>query len=292
MKKAAVLAASLALVSLLPPWLPAQADTLDTGEPGFALESRVDWAAGRVGVVITRKLDPSTASLARAKGDAETDIESRAADFLLRALGPLTVDSSRTFAGLLGADPGLFARVNGLLLEAPRDQLYLSPDFSGLVARYTVPLFGPTGIVSPLFPSHEGLLRRRLGYVATRRFTGLLVYAKGMLPEMGSSRMATARPAVFPRLWDEEMNLVLDKSLCRPDALARWGMVGYAQSLDDDVVALRAGMAPLRLAARGVFGDKATDLVLPTLGARQLLTLPENIAMLQECRIVIVYDKL
>ena len=73
------------------------------------------------------------------------------------------------------------------------------------------------------------------------------------------------------------MNLVLDRSMCRPDALARWGMVGYAQSLDDDVVALRAGPLPLRLAARGVFGEKATDVVLPTQGVRQLLTLPENI---------------
>jgi hypothetical protein len=69
-------------------------------------------------------------------------------------------------------------------------------------------------------------------------------------------------------------------------------MVGYAQSLDDAVVTLRAGPLPLRLAARGVFGDKATDIVLPTQGARQLLTLPENIALLQEGRIVIVYDSL
>ena len=104
--------------------------------------------------------------------------------------------------------------------------------------------------------------------------------------------MIAARPAVFPRLWDEEMNLVLDRSMCHPDALARWGMVGYAQSLDDDVVTLRAGLSPLRLAARGVFGDKATDLMLPIQGVRQLLTLPENIAMLQEGRIVIVYDSL
>jgi hypothetical protein len=295
MKKAAVTLAACLTLALLPlASLHAQADggTPDTGDPGFALESRVDWAAGNIGVTITRALDPGTASLARAKGIAQTDIESRASDFMLRVIAPVTIDSSHTFGDLLGSDPALFSRVNALLFDVTRDQLFLSPDFSGLVAHYSLPLFGPQGIISPLFPSREGPLRRRLGYVATRRFTGLLVYAKGMLPQIGGSRMAAARPAVFPRLWDEEMNLVLDRSMCRPDALGKWGMVGYAQSLDDDVVALRAGPLPLRLAARGVFGDKATDLVLPTQGVRQLLTLPENIAFLQQCRIVIVYDSL
>jgi hypothetical protein len=275
-------------------FLPAGAagQDVDTGEPGFTLESRVDWAAGTIGVQITRALDPATPSLARAKGDAQTEIESRGPGFILRAIAPVLIDSSHTFGDLLGADPALFARVNALVLDAPRDRLFLSPDFSALVAHYAVPLYGPQGIATPFFPSRESPLRRRLGYVATRRFTGLLVYAKGMLPEMGTPRMAAARPAVFPRLWDEEMNLVLDRSMCHPDALGKWGMVGFAQSLDDDVVALRAGPLPLRLAARGVFGDRATDLVLPTQGARQLLTLPENIAMLQEGRIVIVYDSL
>jgi len=288
-KEALALAACLALASLP---VVAAGVAVDTGQPGFTLESAVDWAAGNVGVEITRTLDTATPSVERAKGDAETDIESRVSDFMLRAVASLTIDSSHSFGDLLGADPSLFARVNDLLLDAPRDQLFLSPDFSALVAHYTLPLFGPQGIVSPLFPTRENPLRRRLGYVPTRRFTGLLVYAKGMLPEMGTTRMSAAHPAVFPRLWDEEMSLVLDRSMCHPAALSRWGMVGYAQSLDDDVVALRAGALPLRLAARGVFGEKATDLILPMQGVRQLLTLPENIALLQEGRIVVVYDSL
>jgi hypothetical protein len=88
------------------------------------------------------------------------------------------------------------------------------------------------------------------------------------------------------------MNLLLDKEMCSPQALSRWGMVGYAQGLDDTVVPLRAGVLPLRLAARAVFGDKATDIVISTEGARQLLALPENISLLQQGRIVIVYNSL
>jgi hypothetical protein len=66
-------------------------------------------------------------------------------------------------------------------------------------------------------------------------------------------------------------------------------VAGYARTPDDDVTVVRAGVLPLRLAARGVFGDKATDVVISTEGARQLLALPENIALLREGRVVIVY---
>jgi hypothetical protein len=254
--------------------------------------STVDWAGGTIAVEVAHALNPATQSMVRAKGDAETEIQSRLSDFLIRAIANVTVDSSHTFGDLLGTDPDLFARVSQLARAGLKDEIFLSPDFSSLTVRYSLPLFGAQGIASPLYPSRETLVRRRLGYVTTRKFTGLLISASGILPESGTTRRAAARPALFPRLWDEQMNLVLDKGMCSPQSLSRWGMVGYAQALDDPVVPLRAGVLPLRLAARAVFGDKATDIVISTDGVRQLLALPENIALLQQGRIVIVYNSL
>jgi hypothetical protein len=261
-------------------------------EPGYSVVSTVDWAGGGITVEISHALNPATQSMIRAKGDAEAEIESRLTGYLADAIAPITVDSSHSFGDLLGADPELFARVNLLAGGARKDARYLTPDFSSLVIRYSLPFFGAKGIASPLYPAQASPLRRRLGYVTTRKFTGLLISAQGLLQETGTARRVAARPALFPRLWDEQMNLVLDKSMCSPDALARWGMVGYARGLADPAVILRAGALPLRLAARAVFGDKATDIVISTDGALQLLTVPENIALLQQGRIVIVYDKL
>jgi hypothetical protein len=261
-------------------------------EPGYAVTSTVDWAGGAIAVEIAHALNPATQSMVRAKGDAETEIQSRLSDFLIRAIAIVTVDSSHTFGDLLGADPELFARVNQLALGGLKNEIFLSRDFSSLTVRYSLPFFGAQGIASPLYPSREAPIRRRLGYVTTRKFTGLLISASGMLPESGTTRRVAARPALFPRLWDEQMNLVLDKGMCSPQTLSRWGMVGYAQGLDDPVIPLRAGVLPLRLAARAVFGDKSTDIVISTDGARQLLALPENIALLQQGRIVIVYTTL
>ncbi|MGO9308262.1 MAG: hypothetical protein ACLQDL_04475 [Spirochaetia bacterium] len=260
--------------------------------PGLAVTRSVDWAADRIVVEVTRPLDAATPSLVRAKADAETDLAQQLPGALSRALGPLTVDSSHTVADYLAADPGLSARFNDIALNAQRTDLFLTGDLTSLVARYAIPFFGMQGIGSPLYPSKSTAIRRRLGDVTTRAYTGLLIFARGMLPSAGTSRMAVARPALYPRIWDEQMNLVLDKGMCAPEYLTRWGMVGYSQAIDDPAAQLRVGNLPLRLAARGVFGDNDTDIVISMDGARQLLALPENIALLQEGRICIVYDSL
>jgi hypothetical protein len=257
---------------------------------GLEVSRTVDWAAGRIIMEATRTLDPSTPSLVRAKSDAETDLDQRLPDILSRALGPLPVDSSHTLADYFASDPSLYARLNDVALHAQRTDLFLTQDFASLVARYAIPFFGDQGIASPFYPSKATALRRRLGDVTTRAYSGLLIFARGPLPSAGTGRMATARPALFPRIWDEQMNLVLDKDMCTPESLSRWGMVGYSQDVNDPAAGLRVGDFPLRLAARGVFGEKDTDIVISTDGARKLLALPENIALLQAGRILIVYD--
>jgi hypothetical protein len=261
-------------------------------EPGWSMSSAVDWTAGTIALEVTRALDTTIPSTVRAKQDAETDLEAKLPQFLARAAAPLRVDSFHTLGDLLGADPALFARFTALDLGARREQLFLTKDFSSLVARYTLPLFGERGVASPLLPVQSSPLHRRLGYVPTRPFTGLLIYATGLLPEGGTGRTAAARPALFPRIWDEQMNLVLEKGMCSIDALARWGMVGFVLRPDEDAATLRVGNFPLRLAARGVFGDTPTDIVIPTDGALQLLTLPENMDLLRQGKIAIVYDTL
>lgn len=272
--------------------LMAQTGSSIIDEPGFSVRSRVDWTAESLDVDVSRQLDPSIAALPRAKADAETDIESRLSGFMIAALSPLVIDSGHTYGDLLGSDPSLFSQVSELVSGARPRELFLSDDFTHLIVRYSLPFFGPQGIASPLAPSRGVPIQRALGWVPTRPFTGLVVYAKGELPAVGSNAIAKARPAVFPRIFDESMTLVMDKSMSDPEALGRWGMVAYATSLDDPVVFLRGGQLPLILAARAVFGTSATDIVIPTEGARQLLTLTENRNLLRDGRIVILYDSL
>ncbi len=154
-------------------------------EEGFVVTTSIDWAAGSVAVEARKTLDPGTPSLVRAKGDAETFLESRMPDLLARAIGPLRVDSSHLFEDMLSADPGLLGKLNDIALPRTQSELFLTPDLTVLVARYAIPLFGAQGIAAPLFPADATPVRRWLGDVITRGYTGLLIFAQGMLPEAG-----------------------------------------------------------------------------------------------------------
>jgi len=279
-------------VAVLALALSAPAARAQDAAPPFELTRTEDWAAARIVMEVHLALDQSTPSLVKAKADAETELDQHLPEALAQALGPLVVDSSHTLSDYFSSDPALAAKLTDLAQQAQRTDLYLSQDFTTLIARYAIPFFGDRGIATPFFPSRATLIRRRLGDVATRPYTGVLIYAQGPLPAAGTTHTAAARPALFPRIWDEQMNLVLDRSMCAPESMAAWGMVGYAQSMDDPQVFLRAGTTPLRIAARGVFGDKNTDIVISMDAANQLLAIPQNIALLTQGKIVIVYDKL
>jgi hypothetical protein len=166
----------------------------------------------------------------------------------------------------------------------------MSEDLSAARLAWTFPLFGPQGVAS-LFVTYEvpSPLPRALGDVAAGRYTGVVIYAAEPLASYGTSGQRLPQPALFPRIFDEGMSLVLDKEMCDPASLRRWGMVAYTSDPADPGPAERIGPNPLRILARGVFGRNDTDLLIPRESARRLLASDENRRLLLEGRILVVY---
>jgi hypothetical protein len=261
-------------------------------QAGFSVQVSVDWKAGALGVTVARSLSPAISATPRAQADAEAAIDSSFLGLLFGAISPVIFDSGHTMGDLLSSNAGFFSWMNSLGSAAVKDRLSLTPDFTTLVAHYTFPLFGNGGIGAPFYPAQDAPIPRRLGYVPTKAFTGLVVYAGDKLPSVGESGERYAAPALFPRLFDQDMNIVLDRSMVKPEILSKWGMVGYTDVIDDNEILLRAGREPLRIAARAVFGTNGTDLVISNEAAHQLLTLSENLEMLKEGKILVIYRSL
>jgi hypothetical protein len=256
------------------------------------VQPRRAWTAGELVLEASRTLDAATASIVRAKSDAQEALASRIAPLLLGALDRMPLDSSHTVGELAAEDAAFFESLNDLARAARPEAVYLSGDLARLTVRWTFPLFGENGITGSLLPVREEAMRRPLGYTASRAFSGLVIYAQGALAAVGTGSTAVLVPALFPRIWDENMDLVLEKDQVRAAAVSRWGMVGYLDRLDEEAIRERAGTDPLRVAARGVFGRLPVDVVIPVEAARQLLSVARNIEALREGRICIVYDRL
>jgi hypothetical protein len=273
----------LSLVAAVPPVIAEESETV---------QARVAWTAGELRLDAVRALDPETSSIVRAKSDAQAALESRISPQLAAALADVPLDSSRTVGGLAAENTEFLESLHSLARSARPEAVFLSIDLARLTVRWVFPLFGPRGVTGYLLPEREAAMRRPLGYAASRAFTGLVIHARGSLPVVGTGTTATLRPALFPRIWDENMDLVLEKGQVRASSLSAWGMVGYLDRLDEEAIRGRAGTDPLRVAARAVFGKLPVDVVIPVEAARQLLSVPQNVEALRLGRICIVYDRL
>lgn len=256
------------------------------------VEARLAWASGELVLEASRALDAGAASVVRAKADAQADLEARTAPLLLEALAPVALDSAHTVGELAAEDPGFFESLLDLARGARPEAVFLSANLARLTVRWRFPLFGARGLTGRLLPDHEAAMRRPLGATASRAFTGLVIYAQGRLPVVGTGTTAALRPALFPRIWDEAMDLVLEKAQVRAADLAAWGVVGYLDRLDEEAILRRAGADPLRVAARAVYGRIPVDVVISVEAARRLLAVPQNVEALRQGRVCIVYDAL
>jgi hypothetical protein len=273
----------LSLVAAVPPVIAEEPETV---------QARVAWTAGELRLDAVCALDPETSSIVRAKSDAQAALESRISPQLAAALADVPLDSSHTVGGLAAENTEFLESLHSLARSARPQAVFLSSDLAHLTVRWVFRLFGPRGVTGYLLPEREAAMRRPLGYAASRAFTGLVIHARGPLPVVGTGTTATLRPALFPRIWDENMDLVLEKGQVRASSLSAWGMVGYLDRLDEEAIRGRAGTDPLRVAARAVFGKLPVDVVIPVEAARQLLSVPQNVEALRLGRICIVYDRL
>jgi hypothetical protein len=228
-----------------------------------------------------------------ARFQAESRIEAALPALYIEAVQEILVDSYETVGQRLQASDVLFRSLSELAVRGAKKQpASFSKDLNRVLVQYRFPFYGPTGLIAP-FVQHERPfpISRILGFVPSRTFTGLVIYARGELPSHGKPANERANPALLPRLFDEDMNPVLTPQMCDPSFLIRWGPAAYAFSDEEAPFRERIGELPLRTMARGVFGRNATDLLLSREVVRQLLTREANRRLLREGRILIILDR-
>ena len=128
-------------------------------------------------------------------------------------------------------------------------------------------------------------------YAPTRAYTGILIDARGTLPVQGEYTSAKAEPCLFPKIWDEKMEVVYERNMMTPQRALTTGIVQYSYSDSEADYAARIGTDPLRITARRIYGKNLTDPVIAHSDALKILSLAQNRALLESGKIVILLDK-
>ncbi len=127
--------------------------------------------------------------------------------------------------------------------------------------------------------------------VPSRVFSGIIIDARGAFPVHGEYVESDVYACFFPQIWDDQMNSIYEKNIVDPETVMQKGLVGYHYSDDVSIYEDRVGSDPLYIKATQVFGRNRTDPIIKRRDALKILTVPENIKLLQEGKVVILLDK-
>ncbi|MFP4474135.1 MAG: LPP20 family lipoprotein [Desulfatibacillaceae bacterium] len=119
-------------------------------------------------------------------------------------------------------------------------------------------------------PAHDG----------GRSYTGLVVDTRGL----------SARPAMAPRILDEDGREVYGSAYVSREYAVQQGMSGYSKELSAAQTNPRVTNNPATVKALRTEGPGNADLVVSNADARMIRGASENLSFLKKCRVMIVLD--
>lgn len=259
------------------------------GYEQITYESVVDWHDGSYSLLIDVELEGDELFLPSIRHTIEQDILNQLPRIMQNAIADLPVDSTHTVKDYMEENPLLTHALEKLAHKGIREYSHLSKDMTSFKLKYRYKMY--PDIIS-LFVEHtyNYNLDRLLHYEPTNDFSGLVIYARGEYPVHGEDVESSLVPSLFPRIYDENMNLILEKGMLPPNVLYSRGVTAYTEELNERRYLERIGYTPLRTIATGIFGINRTDIIIPNDAARKLLTSEHNRSMLQEGRILIICE--
>jgi hypothetical protein len=261
----------------------------------LSINGSLEWEKAEIQAHVSLELASLNIKLPAGRTMGESIIDSEYLQLLYPSILGLQADSSSTLADLVQSGTWHLSEAEKICSNAKKTPPYLSPDLLHLRASYTINLEN----VSIALMNHKrpAEVPRTLSPVSVTEYTGIIIIASSALPLHGMQGTAEIVPCLFPKIWDSNMKLIYEKSMLDKQ---RKIMVRYTSDksiflstpsgLSPQASAL-LGNKPLRIIARGLFGDVPTDPIIDAQDALQIISSDNNRRLLSEGRVLIITDE-
>jgi hypothetical protein len=99
-----------------------------------------------------------------------------------------------------------------------------------------------------------------------------------------------ARPAMFPRIFDEDGREVYGSVNVDLEYAIKNGISGYTHDLTVAQTNQRLGANPITVKAMRMSGSGKSDIIISNADARQVRASAESAAFLKQCKVIFVLD--
>lgn len=253
-------------------------------------ESNVNWIEKSFDSVII--LDVTTQAVNTMPGmrnAASRRVETVLPSLIKDPLLSLKVDSANTLGDILLQNGVTLEQITGII-SAGKSRTGI---FNHEMTEFSVTHQFSLDDIGSLLVKHNNPYTATLPIetVSSREYTGILIDCRGTIPVQGEFVSDRAVPCFFPKIWDDTMELLYERNMMYGQQEKDIGMVAYGSSDDISLYFDRIGKDPLRISARKVFGTYRTDPVISRRDALRILSVPANLELLKQGKVVILLDE-
>jgi len=255
--------------------------TIKDVETSVGQSGKIDWSTGVITAVGIGAPPAQPANAAQARAMAERAAQVVAYRNLLEAVKGVRVDSTTTVENFMVTSDIIKTEVSGVIQGATvMDKKYMS---DGSV-EVTVGMKLTGALADTLMPKSPGVQPTGFGAppaaAAGVLYTGLIVDARGL----------GVKPAMAPKIVNEEGKEVYGSAWINRDWAVREGMVGYLKDPAAAQANPRVTDKPLMVKAIKVSGEGRVDLVISNSDGAILHGAGQNMSFLEKCRVIILVD--
>ena len=251
--------------------------------------SKIDWT--KQTFISNVSLDTVKAGIPMPSGKS-TSINKIKMELPLLVKEPLLsiyVDDNRTLGDLVLDGTITLDELTRIIDNSKQTPASFENGTSNLLTQHTLKL---QEIGSLLVRHHNPYTQQKpIQRISSRAYSGIVIDARGVLPVQGEFVESEVEPCLFPKIWDENMTLVYERNMVMPEVAKKDGIVSYFNDKSAKSYESRVGSDPLWITAKKVYGVYRCDPVISHDDYLRITTIPENLKLLKEGKIVILVGK-
>lgn len=251
--------------------------------------SDIDWTTQKFSSTITLDVEKAGINMPSGRATAVERINMQTPLLIKDALLSVKVNSFTELEDLVLHEDITLEQLSQIIDSGDSTPSYFSRESQNLQIAHSISLYD----ISAMILSHQHTYRPKqpMDRIASRAYSGIVIDARGMLPVHGEFITEGAEPCLFPRIWDDTMSLLYEHNMIEPEVIKKSGVVSYGYISDLTMYKDRVGEDPLVIRARQIYGTNRTDPVISRSDALRILSVPENIDLLNQGKVVILLDK-
>ena len=258
-------------------------------EPSLESTSEINWITRRFTSNLSLDTKKAGLEMPSGKKKASALIKSKMSQLIQPPLLALYTDSSSTLENFVIDEELSLDDVYHFIMNGYKTPDVFTNDASLLYSTNTL----------EIDKIGQNLVKHKYGYtpedpidlVPSRAYSGIIIDARGALPVHGEFISEKTNACFFPTIWDENMNIIYEKNSADPQVIIEAGLVNYDYSNNTERYSSRVGNDPLYIKATEVYGINRTDPVIKRTDALKILTIPENVELLKQGKVVILLDQ-